>query len=261
MKKSLESELGFFPADAKAPVILQPCDCALDRPSPFVTTQGAAVLRDEAVGTVGSDYFHSLQGEFFIQSVAVVGLVADDSLGQLGTEHEAEEFLDQAAFMRVGRSGADRQRQPLGIDQNHDFHSFAGLGAADACAPALCFGEGSIHKAFVEAEAALFFDHAPHGAHGVVEDPGFHPAQKPPVHAALGAEASGQVFPLRPVVQDPEDSGQGTPLVDGRAATFGADFVIRNQHFKDIKLSFAEYKHEHNNSALSMPTMGFWDRF
>ncbi len=104
MKEALESELGFFPPDAKAPVVLQPRNSAFDSPTTFVATQGAAVLRDASVGSVGRDEFHALQGEFFIQGIAVVGLVADDSFGQLGDEHEAEEFLDQAAS--CGLAGA-----------------------------------------------------------------------------------------------------------------------------------------------------------
>lgn len=254
MKEALESELGFFPLDAKAPVVLQPRNSALDSPTTFVATQGAAVLRGASVGSVGRDEFHALQGEFLIQGIAVVGLVADDSFGQLGAEHEAKELLDQATFMRIGRSGANRQRQSLGIDQNHDFYSFAGLGAADTCATAFGFGEGSVHKTLIEPEATLLFNQAPNRTHLMVENSGLHPAQEPAVHTALGTKALRQIFPFRAVVQDPEDAGQSTAFFDWRSAAFGTDRMIGNQHFKDMELSSAECKHDHNSAAL-MPIM------
>ena len=254
MKETLEGELGFFPADAKASVVLQPSDRAFDGPAPFVATQRATVLRDASIGSVGGDHFHALQSELFIQSVAVVGLVADDSLGKLGAEHEAEEFLDQTAFMRIGRRGADRQWQSLGIDQNHDFYSFAGLGAADTRTTAFGFGKGSIDETFIKPEATLFFHQTSHRTHEMIEDTGLHPTQEPAMHAAFGTESLRQILPLRAIVQDPEDPGQGTPLIDRRSATFRADGVIGDQHFKNIELSFAEYEHDHN-SATPMPIM------
>jgi hypothetical protein len=64
------------------PIVLQSCNGAFYSPAPLVT----------------------VQDEPFIQSIAVVSFFPDDSLEQLGAEQVAEELLNEAAFMRIGRS-------------------------------------------------------------------------------------------------------------------------------------------------------------
>jgi hypothetical protein len=158
MKETLESALGFFPTDAQAAIVLESGDRAFHSPTPAVSAQGATVLVLSAVGTVGRDHFDAMGGQFGIQGIAVISLVANDSRGLLPGEHKAEEFLDKTAFVGRGRGGCDRHRQTFGIDEDHDFDSLPSLGAADSIAAAPGLGENSIDEAFVEAEAALLFD-------------------------------------------------------------------------------------------------------
>ena len=47
----------------------------------------------------------------------------------------------------------------------------------------------------------------------MLENTGLHPTQEPAMHAALGTESLGKILPLRAIVQDPENPGQGG---DGR---------------------------------------------
>ena len=113
MKKPLESALGFFPADAQAPVVLELGDRAFNGPTPAVSAQGATVLGLGAVGAVGRDHFDAMGGQFGIQGIAVISLVTNDSRGFLLGEHEAEEFLDESAFVGRGRGVCDRRRADL----------------------------------------------------------------------------------------------------------------------------------------------------
>jgi hypothetical protein len=123
MKETLESALGFFPSDAQAAVVLEPGDRAFYGPKPAVSAQGSTVLGLGAVGTVGRDHFDAMGGQFGIQGITVISLVAKDSRGLLPGEHEAEEFLDQTDFVR---RAADRHR---GRPPHHSPHRHA-LGQA-----------------------------------------------------------------------------------------------------------------------------------
>ncbi len=125
MKEALESELGLFPGHAQASVVLQPRDGALDSPTPFVATQSTAVLRDTSVGSVGRDKFDVLQGEF--SSKASLSWALDDSFGQLGDEHEAEEFLDQAASCGLAGAVLTANGSPLASTKIMIFTPFPAL--------------------------------------------------------------------------------------------------------------------------------------
>jgi hypothetical protein len=67
---------------------------------------------------------HGLPGR---QGIAVIRLVANDSRVLLLGEYEAEEFLDEHAFMGRGRGGCDRHRQTFSIDEDYDFDSLCSL--------------------------------------------------------------------------------------------------------------------------------------
>jgi hypothetical protein len=53
MKETLESELGFFPTDAQAAVILEPGDRVFHGPTPAVSAQGA-----DSSGAIFTFLFH-----------------------------------------------------------------------------------------------------------------------------------------------------------------------------------------------------------
>ena len=243
MKKPLESELGFFPTDAQAAVVLEPGDRAFHGPTPAVSAQGSTVLGLGAVGTVGRDHFDAMGGQFGIQGIAVISLVANDSRGLLLGEHEAEEFLDEPAFVGRGRGGCDRHRQTFGINEDHDFDSLSSLGAADSIAAALGFGEGSIDEAFVEAEAALLFDKSAESLQKGFKNTVLDPAGKPTVDAAFGAVSFRQIFPFRSVVKNPEDARQGLPFGNRRAATLRTGLKIGNEFAEGVELRACKNKH------------------
>jgi hypothetical protein len=73
MKKALESELGFFTADAESAVILEPGDGSFHRPAPVVAAQRATILSLGAIASAGSDHFDTFGGNSSIQMIAVIG--------------------------------------------------------------------------------------------------------------------------------------------------------------------------------------------
>lgn len=101
---------------------------------------GALLLvgeRGEEIATAECDELDTLIGQLGVESVAVVGLVADDAIGHCFGQHEVEELLHQVALGMIRGSRVDGGGKTLGIDQHHDLHAFTDSGQADSCAAAL----------------------------------------------------------------------------------------------------------------------------
>jgi hypothetical protein len=141
------------------------------------------------------------------------------------------------------RGGCDRHRESLGIDEDHNFDSLSGLGAADSIAASHGFGEGAIDEAFVEPEAALFFDKSAESLQQGFKNTMLDPAGKPTMDAAFGAVSFLQIFPFRSVVKNPEDARQGLPFGNRRAAAFGIGLKIGNDFAKGVELRFCNNLH------------------
>ena len=243
MKKTLEGELGFFPADAESAVVLEPGDGSFHRPAATVAAQRTTILSLGAIASVGSDHFDTFGGKSSIQRIAVIGFISNDSRRSFFGKHEAEKFLDESALMGRSRASADGYREPLGIHKNHNFDSLSGLGAADAIATTLGFGEGSINEAFVEAKASLFLNKATEGAQYFFKNAILNPTSEPAVNTAFGAERFRQVFPFCSIVENPEDSGQGISFGNGRPTAFGTGLKIGNEFAEHVQLFVGKSKH------------------
>ena len=135
MKETLEGEMRFFPANAKAAIVLEPSDGAFDSPASFAAPQGSAVLGLRAIEPVGCDHLATLSGEQLIETATIVSFVTDDSGRCALSNHETKELLDEMALGGIGRGAASRYRQPLSVDQDHDLDAFANPSATDAIAP------------------------------------------------------------------------------------------------------------------------------
>jgi hypothetical protein len=71
------------------------------------------------------NHFHALLLQRFIQTIAVVRLVADQVL-RLRLDHvKVEAELHQRHFMMIRRMRAHRQRQTVAIEDRHDLHTLA----------------------------------------------------------------------------------------------------------------------------------------
>jgi hypothetical protein len=104
VKETLESEMRFFPANAKAAVVLEPGDGAFDPPASFAAPQGSAVLGLRAIEPVGCDHRDTLSGQKLIETVTIVSFVTDDSGRCFLSNHETKELLDEMALGGIGRS-------------------------------------------------------------------------------------------------------------------------------------------------------------
>lgn len=127
-----------FPAGDEASRVVQPSKEALDLPTATVAAQRAAILRRRihAADIVGSDQFDAVAvAQVLIQSLAVVGPVADQSLRRLREEALLERGFDEFCFMRRSAGDADGDRKTMAVDDRHDFTAFSSASRADSRAP------------------------------------------------------------------------------------------------------------------------------
>jgi hypothetical protein len=191
----------FFPANAKAAIVLEPGDGAFDPPASFAASQGPAVLGWRAIEPIRRDHLDALSGQQVIETVTIVSFVNDDSGRCALSNHESKELLDEMAFGGIGRGAASGYRQPLGVDQDHDLDALADPSAADAIATTLGFGKSAIDEALVEAEPSGAFYAVTSGSHQGLEHTGIDPLEKPAVNCALGTEARRKILPLRSTIE------------------------------------------------------------
>ena len=103
------------------PKVLQPGKESFDLPSPSVAPQRATVLRPLCPGPpVRRNQFHAMAGQFGVQSVRLVGVVADETRWELADKSLRECGVNQGDFMRRGTLDVDGDRAPLPISDRHD---------------------------------------------------------------------------------------------------------------------------------------------
>ena len=201
MKETLESEMRFFPANAKAAIVLEPGDGAFDPPTSFAAPQGSAVLGWRAIEPVGGDHLDTLSGQQLIETVTIISFVTDDSGRCALSNHETKELLEEMAFGGISRGAACGHRQPFGVNQDHDLDALADPSATDAIAATLGFGKSAIDETFVEAEPPGVFHTAASGSHQGLEHTGIDPLEKPTVNRALRTKTGRKVLPFRSVIE------------------------------------------------------------
>src|SRR5258708_21837907 len=92
-----------FPANDHTAKIMKPCEQTLDLPAAPVATQHPAVLRGfpAAPDGVRRDHLHTETfANLSIQGVAVVGAVADQTLGSFGEEARLDGGIAERCSMR-----------------------------------------------------------------------------------------------------------------------------------------------------------------
>jgi hypothetical protein len=178
-----------------------------------------------------------------VQGIAVVGLVADDALRLLARQHEVEQSLHQPTLVPIRRCGVDGHREAPGVHQDHDLHAFTDLCAADPVPSALGLAERGVKEALIEAIPTLFLDASAGIPHDRLEHTCPHPLLKPPMYSALGPELRRQVFPLRTVVENPEDPRDNLSLIGRRSPAQRASGRIWDPLANPIEFLFCDYKH------------------
>ena len=123
-------------ADHQTPEVLQPCAAPRHLPASPLAAQWAAVLGEMmAVGAMRRDEFNACFAQRVIESIAVVGHVADASHRRLNYESLLKGGRRQGRL--VGRSTGHVRgaRKTLGIRDRHELAPLAALGFADSRAP------------------------------------------------------------------------------------------------------------------------------
>src|SRR3990172_13268942 len=124
-----------LPAGDEPSRVVQPGKEALDLPAAAVAAQGATVLGGgiDAADVVGSDQFDAVAvAQLLIQSLAVVGPVADHFRRDFREEALLQGGFDEFCFMRRSAGDADGERKTMAVDDRHDFTAFSSASRADS---------------------------------------------------------------------------------------------------------------------------------
>jgi hypothetical protein len=119
--------------------VLEPCKQPLYLPPALVTPERSAVLRRGflSVGFVRRNHLNTLLGQFFIQRVGVISLVANQSLRPFQDKNLSESCLDKGDFMRRSGRRVDGERKTIAVCQRHELRTFAPLGLSHSESPFL----------------------------------------------------------------------------------------------------------------------------
>ncbi len=127
-----------FISDHQSPEVLKPREEALDFPPTLVSPEFAAILSPRLFTPpfVGSNHFGvSFTRQSPIQSVAVVGLVANQTPRSLADEATIDGRLNQFYFMGRSAFNVNGDRKTSSVCDGHDLGAFAASCLADSKTP------------------------------------------------------------------------------------------------------------------------------
>jgi len=127
-------------ANDKSAEVLKPSKQAFDLPSTFVPTQRPPVLGGRPASLASMRSYHldaSLLVQPTVQAVAIVGLVADHSRGQIVEEAGVQRRIDKGYFVGASAACVNGERKTVSVCKAHDFGAFAAFGLAHTSAPFL----------------------------------------------------------------------------------------------------------------------------
>ena len=125
-----------FPSVHESAEVVHPGEEPLHLPAPLVAAQGPSVLCFGAVSAVGCDHFDAVfVFQSLVESIGVVGFVADQSYREFVEEAAGKDFFDKLALCR--RSALDRygERKTVISGDSDDLRALAATGGADGEAP------------------------------------------------------------------------------------------------------------------------------
>jgi hypothetical protein len=117
--------------------VQKPSIQTLDLPSSGITSKRSPVLRSRftAILLVRGDQLSSTLTQNCIQRIAVIGLIADQSLGSFFDESTFERDLCKLDFMRASAGHVHRDRKTRAVCNCHDLRTLAPLSFSDAKTP------------------------------------------------------------------------------------------------------------------------------
>ena len=137
-----------FVAGHQAAEVVQPSEQSLDFPSMSVPAQRSTVLSrlSDAIVLVRRDHGNTMRLKLCIQPVAVVGAVADQSLGSGCNKALLKGSFDKGDFMRRSRRCVNGDRYTSAICHCHELRTLAPLGFSHCAAPFLAPTKGPSMK-------------------------------------------------------------------------------------------------------------------
>jgi hypothetical protein len=119
--------------------VLQPGEQSLHFVTSAVSPQRASVLccRLFSVASVGRDHFNSGRRQLFVQRVAVIRLISDQSLREPACEAFEESVSDKGDFRRRSRRCVNGERKTSAVCHCHELRTFAPLGFSHSEPPFL----------------------------------------------------------------------------------------------------------------------------
>jgi hypothetical protein len=131
-----------LPSVHESAEVVHPGEEPLHFPAPLVASQGPSVLCFGAVAAIGCDHLDAvLVFQSSVESVGVVGLVADQSRWEFVEEAASKDFFDKLALCR--RSALDRYGEWKTVisGDSDDLRTLAATGGADGKAPFLALAK------------------------------------------------------------------------------------------------------------------------
>src|SRR5579864_2508411 len=102
-------------------IILEPCKQQLNLPSLTIATQRSSILRHvSAVRAMRCDHLHTSFGEFLIELVGVVGIIANQTLDRFFHKDLCKGLHYQLDFVWRGAICANRDRKTVTVCDGHN---------------------------------------------------------------------------------------------------------------------------------------------
>ena len=132
-----------FPSRNQSAVVLHPGEKPFHFPSSSIAAQRASILSLAlAVDSVGRDHLNAIfLGQGLIQSIRVVGLVADQPFRQFVEEASGQNSFHKPALGRRSAFDSDGERKTVTRGDSDDLRPLAALGRADCEAPFLALAK------------------------------------------------------------------------------------------------------------------------
>jgi len=117
--------------------MVEPGEKSFHSPTSSVAAQRTAILRRRpAHSAMGCDHLDAVTlGQVTIQTVTVVGFVADQSFREAVEEAVSEDAFDELAFVRRSAFDTNGERKTVIIGESDNFRPFPALGGPDGKAP------------------------------------------------------------------------------------------------------------------------------
>ena len=126
-----------LPPDNEAAEVVEPGEKPLNLPTPFVSAERSPVLcPPNPVPSIGRDHLSPvLFGNLFVERIAIVSFVADESLRIARHPKTIESVLDQGHFSRRSAFRPSGDRKTIAVNDCHDLGSLAPLCLPDLAPP------------------------------------------------------------------------------------------------------------------------------